>query len=181
MSKRAPIIPQGFPIEAEEIKDGAVNTAKLSDGAVTTPKLSDGAVTTSKISDGAVTNPKIADGAVDTAKLADGAVSSAKIADGAVVTAKIADEAVTWAKIAKGFGSETSVSIDAGGAYTVPKGAYLVSLGANTRAEYTPDGGTTWRTLIPAGGGGLIVSDGASVRLYNGGTGAESSYLLPLT
>ncbi|MGC9203181.1 MAG: hypothetical protein ACP5HX_11000 [Thermoproteota archaeon] len=45
--------------------------------------------------------------------------------------------------------------------------------------EYTPDGGTTWRTAIPAGHGGLVITDGSIVRLVNGGTAAESSYLLP--
>ena len=77
----------------------------------------------------------------------------------------IPEDALRFSQIAKSFGSESSVSVDAGATYTVPKGVYLVSLAANTSVEYTPDGGTTWRTLIPAGQGGLVVSDGSSVRL----------------
>ena len=78
------------------------------------------------------------------------------------------------------FGSESSISIAAGGTYTVPKGIWLVSLSANTSVEYTPDGGTTWRTLIPAGGGGVVISDGSSVRIRNAGTASETVYLYPL-
>lgn len=98
-----------------------------------------------------------------------------------VKTGDIENSAVTSAKISKSFGSEVTASVDAGGTYTVPAGIYLCSLGANTSAEYTPDGGTTWRTLISAGGGGTIISDGSSVRLSNAGTAAEDSYLLPLS
>ena len=109
-----------------------------------------------------------------------GVVDTDKIADDAVTNAKIAANAVKSEQINKAFDSESTVSVDASGTYTVPAGIYLVSLGANTSVEYTPDGGTTWRTLIAAGGGGVVISDGSSVRLNNGGTAAEDSYLLPL-
>ena len=119
-------------------------------------------------------------GVVSTGKIADSAITTAKIADDAVTNAKIAAGAVKSEQINKAFNSESTVTVDASGTYTIPAGIYLVSLGANTSVEYTPDGGTTWRTLIAAGGGGVVISDGSSVRLNNGGTSAEDSYLLPL-
>jgi len=119
-------------------------------------------------------------GVVSTGKIADSAVTTAKIADDAVTNAKIAANAIKSEQINKAFDSETTVTVDAGATSTISAGIYLVSLGANTSVEYTPDGGTTWRTLIAAGGGGVVISDGSSVRLNNGGTAAEDSYLLPL-
>jgi len=89
-------------------------------------------------------------------------------------------ETIPFAKLKKSFDTETEVSVDAGATATIPKGVYLVSCGANTSVEYSPDGGTTWRTLIPAGGGGIVVSDGSNVRFNNAGSAAESSYLLAL-
>jgi len=112
--------------------------------------------------------------------IAAGAIDAEKLADDAVTNAKLAANAVKSEQINKAFGSESTVSVDAGATSTIPAGIYLVSLGANTSVEYTPDGGTTWRTLIAAGGGGLVISDGSSVRLNNAGTAAEDSYLLPL-
>jgi len=93
----------------------------------------------------------------------------------------IRDETVTFAKLSKSFGTESTVSVPAGGTSVISKGVYLVSLGANTSVEYSPDGGTTWRTLLPAGTGGVVISDGSNVRLNNAGAAAENSYLLPLS
>ena len=107
-------------------------------------------------------------------------ITTDDIEDDAVTNPKIAANAVKSEQINKAFGSESTVSVDAGATYTIPAGIYLVSLGANTSVEYTPDGGTTWRTMIAAGGGGIVISDGSSVRLNNSGTAAEDSYLLPL-
>jgi len=92
----------------------------------------------------------------------------------------IIDGSTPFAKLKKAFGTEISVSVAAGGTSTVAKGVYLVSLGANTSVQYYSAAAGAWRTCIPAGHGGLIVSDGANVRLYNAGTAAETSYLLPL-
>ena len=78
------------------------------------------------------------------------------------------------------FGTEQTVSIDAGATSTIDKGIYYARCGANTSVEYSPDGGTTWYTLISAGGVGLVISDGSNVRFNNGGTAAEDSYLLPI-
>lgn len=106
---------------------------------------------------------------------------SEDIIDGAVTNPKLAANAVKNANVNKAFGTEISQSIAASGTYTVPAGIYLASLGTNTLAEYTPNEGVTWRVFIPAGQGGAIISDGASVRLRNTNAEAsDTSYLLPL-
>jgi len=90
----------------------------------------------------------------------------------------LGDNSLRFSQIDKVFGTETTVTVGAGSTQTVPKGVYLCSLGSNTKVEYSPDGGTTWRTLIPAGQGGVIISDGSNVRLNNSGGSDEDSYLL---
>ena len=92
----------------------------------------------------------------------------------------IADNALRFSQIDKVFGTESAVTVTAGSTSTISKGVFLVSLGANTKVEYSPDGGTTWRLLIPAGEGGVVISDGSNVRLNNTGTSDETSYLLPV-
>ena len=92
----------------------------------------------------------------------------------------LADNALRFSQIDKVFGTESTVTVTAGSTSTISKGVFLVSLGANTKVEYSPDGGTTWRTLIPAGEGGVVISDGSNVRLNNTGTSDEDSYLLPV-
>ena len=62
------ITPHG-PIEATEIADDAVTTAKILDDAVTTAKILDDNVTTAKILDDNVTTAKILDDAVTLAKI----------------------------------------------------------------------------------------------------------------
>jgi len=95
-------------------------------------------------------------------------------------TDALADNALRFSQIDKVFGTESTVTVTAGSTSTISKGVYLVSLGANTKVEYSPDGGTTWRTLIPAGEGGVVISDGSNVRLNNTGASDEDSYLLPV-
>ena len=92
----------------------------------------------------------------------------------------IADNALRFSQIDKVFGTESTVTVTAGSTSTISKGVFLVSLGANTKVEYSPDNGTTWRDLIPAGEGGVVISDGSNVRLNNTGTSDEDSYLLPV-
>jgi hypothetical protein len=108
------------------------------------------------------------------------AVETIHIVDSAITNAKLAANAVKSANINKAFETETTVTVGAGSTSTITAGIYLVSLGANTSVEYTPDGGTTWRTLLATGTGGVVISDGSSVRLNNAGAAAEDSYLLPL-
>ncbi len=72
-------------------------------------------------------------------------------------------------------GTVTSETLSVTGSATnifVPKGAWMISCGANTNIQYlSPTDGTTWRTM---GAGGMVVSDGASVRLFNSGVTASS-------
>ena len=96
------------------------------------------------------------------------------------LTGQLKSNVVSNANIKKSFGAEQTVSVGAGEQETIAAGIYLVVCGSNTKVEYTPDGGTTWRTVIAAGGGGAIISDGSSVRLNNTGAAEEDSYLLPL-
>jgi len=88
--------------------------------------------------------------------------------------------ALRFSQIDKVFGTETSVNVAAGSTQVISKGIYYVRCGANTSVEYSPDGGTTWYTLIAAGGVGLVISDGSKVRFKNTGASSQTSYLLPI-
>jgi hypothetical protein len=92
----------------------------------------------------------------------------------------IPDDGLGYSQVKVSFGTASSVSVDAGGAYAVPEGAWLAFLGANTRAEAYDPIAAAWKTVIAAGGNGFLLSDGSSVRLYNAGTAAESSNLVPI-
>ena len=84
-------------------------------------------------------------------------------------------------KMTISFGTESTANVGAGATSTISAGAYIARCGTNTSVEYSPDGGTTWYTLIAAGGTGVIFSDGSNVRFNNGGGAAEDSYLLPIS
>jgi hypothetical protein len=71
------------------------------------------------------------------------------------------------------FGSDTSVSVAAGGTYTVPRGMHYVKCGTSTKVQVYIGG--AWTDYSAAGALVLVVSDGSNVRLYNTGTTAESS------
>ena len=92
----------------------------------------------------------------------------------------IPDDGLGYSQIKVSFGTEQSVTVAAGSTSAIKEGVYIVRLGPNTSVEYSPDGGSTWYTLIPAGGIGVVFSDGANVRLNNAGTSDETSYLLPI-
>ena len=87
-------------IDADNLQDSAVSTAKLADSAVTTSKIASDAVTTVKILDGAITSAKILDEAITSIKIPPDAVTTVKIPDAAITTAKIATAAITQAKVA---------------------------------------------------------------------------------
>jgi len=73
------------------------------------------------------------------------------------------------------FGSDASVSVAAGGTYTIPRGMYYVKCGANTKVQVYIAG--AWTDFSAVGALVLVVSDGSNVRLYNTGTAAETSTL----
>jgi len=86
---------------------------------------------------------------------------------------RVGDRGVKIDKVV--FDPGSSVSINAGATYTLPTGTYYVNLGPNTVAEYFSDVDNAWFIVIPAGGKGIVISDGSNVRLRNTGTVAESS------
>jgi len=73
------------------------------------------------------------------------------------------------------FGSDTTVTVSAGGTYTIPKGMYYVKCGANTKVQIYIGG--AWADLTATGALALVASDGSNARLYNTGTADESSTL----
>jgi hypothetical protein len=93
----------------------------------------------------------------------------------------LADDALQYRQIKVVLAtSETTVNVGAGSTQVISEGVYYVRCGANTTVEYSTDGGTTWVTLISAGGIGLVFSDGSNVRFNNAGAGAENSYTLAI-
>lgn len=93
---------------------------------------------------------------------------------------EIPDDGLAYSQIKVSFGTQQSVTVAAGSTAIIPEGVYIVRLGSSTLVEYSPDGGSTWYQLIPAGGVGIVFSDGSNVRLNNTGTSDETSYLLPI-
>ena len=89
----------------------------------------------------------------------------------------IPDESLRFKQIDKVFKAGASVTVSAGGTYTIPKGVYYVFCGPNTSVEVYDDVAGAWKTVIAAGGAGLVISDGSNVRLYNSGSADETSNL----
>jgi hypothetical protein len=73
------------------------------------------------------------------------------------------------------FGSNITVSVGAGGTYTIPRGMYYVKCGPNTKAQIYI--GDSWQDYSSVGALILIVSDGSNARLYNTGAASENSTL----
>jgi len=93
----------------------------------------------------------------------------------------LADSALRFSQLDKIFGSETTTSVAAASTATIAKGIYYARGDTNVSVEYSPDGGTTWITIVTAGSAGLIISDGSNVRFKNANTAAaENGYLLPI-
>jgi hypothetical protein len=69
----------GANIGSDNIKTGAVTSAKLADYAVVSGKIADYAVTSNKIANEAVTGDRIADATIGSSKLADGAITPQKL------------------------------------------------------------------------------------------------------
>jgi len=85
------------------------------------------------------------------------------------------DNSLRLRQVVVTFGGDTSVTVAAGGTYTVPEGVWYIKLGANTRVEVYIGG--AWTQLCAPGTLCLVMSDGSNVRLYNAGTASESSTL----
>ena len=83
-----------------QIKRGAVTTAKIRKQAVTTNKLANGAVTIGKLGPNSVGPTNIGNGAVTTPKLGASSVIASTIKNGVITTNKLNNEAVTTPKLA---------------------------------------------------------------------------------
>jgi hypothetical protein len=79
---------------------GVIEAGNLADSAVTTAKINADAITAAKIADNAINSEHYTDGSIDTAHIASAQVTADKIGTSAVTTAKINADAVTSAKIA---------------------------------------------------------------------------------
>jgi len=69
----------------------------------------------------------------------------------------------------------TQVSIDAGASVYPPPGIMIVFCDPNVVVEAYDDVAGTWKTIIPAGGSGVVVSDSQNIRVSNTGT-ASATY-----
>lgn len=69
------------------------------------------------------------------------------------------------------FGLENTASSATSRTITLGVGWWMVQTGAHNTAFYTPDSGTTKRTLIPVSAGGVVWSDGNNVGLVSDATG----------
>jgi hypothetical protein len=78
------------------------------------------------------------------------------------------------------FGTGSSVSVPAGGSVALAEGIHYVFCAANTRVEVYDDVAASWKTVISAGGNGLVFSDGTNARLFNSGAASESSNVRPI-
>jgi hypothetical protein len=79
---------------------GVIEAVNLADSAVTTAKINADAITSAKIADDAIDSEHYTDGSIDTAHIASAQITADKIGTSAVTTAKINADAVTSAKIA---------------------------------------------------------------------------------
>jgi ribosomal protein S4E len=92
----------------------------------------------------------------------------------------LAADSLRYSQVKVVYGTEQTVNVGAGSTSTISEGLYIARTGANTTVEYSPDGGTTWVTLVAAGSAGVIASDGTNCRFNNAGGAAENSYLTPI-
>ena len=76
------------------------------------------------------------------------------------------------------FASAISQSVSASGTYVLPTGIWYVICNTNTKIQVY--NGSSWIDWTTAAGKDMVISDGASVRLSNGGAGAESSTLIKI-
>ena len=67
------------------------------------------------------------------------------------------------------YSVETTVQLAGAANVVLARGLWMVACSANDVVEYTPDSGTTFRTLIPAMSGGMVYADGFNVRIRNTG------------
>ena len=85
---------QNQTIQASDLKDGAITSAKILDGTIATADIAADAITGAKIADDSIDSEHYVDGSIDTAHIADSQITTAKIAADAITGAKIADDSI---------------------------------------------------------------------------------------
>ena len=91
---------------AQEEQNQTVQTQDIKDGAITSAKILDGTIATGDIADDAITMAKLAGGTLPT----DITVASANLVNGTVATVDIADDAVTADKLANSINTEIAAN-----------------------------------------------------------------------
>lgn len=89
-------------------------------------------------------------------------------------------EQVNFGADGSAFNAEGTSITTASSATVLTVGWWMVLNGAHNTVQYSPDSGTTWRTLIGDSVGGLVYSDGYNVRIENDATGGTSSFYTQL-
>lgn len=74
------------------------------------------------------------------------------------------------------FSAESTTTSAANQNTVLAVGWWMVVNGAHNTVQYTPDAGTTQRTLIALSGAGICWSDGFNVRIANDATGGTSAF-----
>ena len=92
----------------------------------------------------------------------------------------IPEEGLCFSQVAKKFGDEVQVTVSGSGTILVPKGIYIVAFNSDIDVEYSPDDGATWRAISSGGFGGMLISDGESVRFKNNNTSDVIVYMYPV-
>ena len=85
---------QNQTIQTQDIKDGAITSAKILDGTIATGDIAADAITNAKIADDSIDSEHYVDGSIDTAHIADLQVTTGKIAADAITSAKLADDSI---------------------------------------------------------------------------------------
>lgn len=82
----------------------------------------------------------------------------------------------TYGSGASMFDTEaTTVTTASSATVLSPPGFYFVITGAQNSVQYSPDGGGTYRTLLPASSESMVWSDGITVQVTNTSTGGTSA------
>lgn len=83
----------------------------------------------------------------------------------------------TYGNVDSVFESELhSVTTASSATVLSPPGFYFVVTGAHNTVQYTPDAGTTFRTLVGTSSGGMVFSDGKTTQITNDSTGGTSAF-----
>jgi hypothetical protein len=81
-----------------------------------------------------------------------------------------------FGSVGSGYGAEQTTVTTANARTALPEGWWMGFNGAHNTLQYTPDGGSTFRTLAAVSvGWGAIWSDGFNVSILNDATGGTAA------